>query len=462
MLQPKLTEDLKDLIVPSEVRSARDTVRPVTGTADGDTPRSAIRTQTRRTWSNAGARFLFARLKRAITQGELVIIDTRGSAHRFGHSGAIPSVTLRFHDAALPWRLIVNTELHFGEAYMSGAVTLESGSVRDLAELAARNIVTGSLLPVRVPAWLRAILRRLQQHNVIQRARANATHHYDQPDRLYELFLDADRQYSCAYFTAPGQTLKAAQENKKRHIAAKLLLAPKMRVLDIGSGWGGLALHLAATTGADVTGLTLSREQLEVARDRAEEAGLQDQVRFYLRDYREETGTFDRIVSVGMFEHVGVSYYRAFFNRIKSLLRPDGVALIHSIGRMDGPGLTSAWIRKHIFPGGYVPALSEVLPVIEQLGLWVTDIEILRLHYAETLKAWSARFQDHRAEIAELYGDSFCRMWELYLASAEMNFRHQNLMVFQIQLARTVDAVPLTRDYMFTAEAAATEGGDDA
>jgi cyclopropane-fatty-acyl-phospholipid synthase len=234
-----------------------------------------------------------------------------------------------------------------------------------------------------------------------------------------------------------------------------------MRVLDIGSGWGGLALHLAETARTDVTGLTLSREQHRLAQERVQAAGLSEQVRFHLRDYRDETGTYDRIVSVGMFEHVGVRYYEAFFAKLKALLRPDGIALVHSIGRMDGPGLTSPWLRKYIFPGGYVPALSEVLRVIERSGLWVTDVEVLRLHYAETLKEWSARFERHRAEIADLCGERFCRMWELYLASSEMQFRYGKTMVFQIQLARTVDAVPITRDYMFKGAGTVLGGEND-
>ncbi len=434
-----------------DLQTALDAVRRATA----PTPRTSWPRVARVGAKPQGALLLRVLLDRLIREGELTVIDAGGGTHRFGRSGSAPRVTLRLRDHALHWKLAINSQLCFGEAYMDGAIALEEGSVRDLAEIAARNLVAGSLLPMRMPAWLRRAIRPLQQHNPVRRARANAAHHYDRPDRLYGLFLDADRQYSCAYYTHPGETLETAQQNKKRHVAAKLLLAPNMRVLDIGSGWGGLALHLAATTGADVTGLTLSIEQQRTAEQRAVAAGLADRVRFYVRDYREETGIYDRIVSVGMFEHVGVGYYEAFFAKLKALLQPDGVALIHSIGRMDGPGLTNPWLRKYIFPSGYVPALSEVLPAIEQAGIWVTDIEILRLHYAETLKEWFARFQRHRTEIGGLYGERFCRMWELYLAGAEMHFRFLNTMVFQIQLAKEVGVLPLTRDYMFDREGSA-------
>jgi cyclopropane-fatty-acyl-phospholipid synthase len=248
-------------------------------------------------------------------------------------------------------------------------------------------------------------------------------------------------------------TLEAAQIAKKRHIAAKLLLRPGMKVLDIGSGWGGLAFTLAETAGVDVTGLTLSREQLAVCNERARALGLADRVRFHLRDYRAETGTYDRVVSVGMFEHVGINHYRIFFDTLYRLLTPDGVALLHSIGRLNGPGRTNSWIRKYIFPGGYAPALSEVLPIVEHSGLLSTDIELLRMHYAMTIDHWTARFQANRAEIAQLYDERFCRMWEFYLAGAEMDFRYLNAAVFQLQLAKRIDAVPLTRDYITEWEA---------
>jgi cyclopropane-fatty-acyl-phospholipid synthase len=288
----------------------------------------------------------------------------------------------------------------------------------------------------------------LQQHNPVGQAQNNIAHHYDLTDTLYDLFLDADRQYSCAYFLTPGDSLETAQDNKKRHIAAKLLLQPGQKVLDIGSGWGGLAIHLARTANVDVTGVTLSQEQHRYAEIRAEEAGLSDRVRFKLQDYRLQTEMYDRIVSVGMFEHVGVKHYREFFAKLRDLLTDDGVALLHSISRMDPPGTTSAWLRKYIFPGGYTPAMSETLAALEFEQLYVTDIEILRLHYAETLVHWHSRFQANRDKIVKIYDERFCRMWEFYLKGCEMAFRHWDQMVFQMQIARQQNAVPLVRDYI--------------
>jgi cyclopropane-fatty-acyl-phospholipid synthase len=336
---------------------------------------------------------LLSRLfERFVTIGRLRVIDAGGSLHTFEGSDG-PSVTIRLHDPALHWKLVARPRLYFGEAFMDGKMTVEEGSLYDLVDLLAVNL---EAMPAGFTARLLngsvTLFRRIHQYNPLPRARQNVAHHYDLSDQLYELFLDRDRQYSCAYFRDGSDDLDAAQLDKKRHIAAKLLVRPGQRVLDIGSGWGGLALYLAGECGALVTGLTLSVEQQKLATRRAAAAGLSDRVKFYLRDYREEVGHYDRIVSVGMFEHVGLNHYRAFFAKLKSLLAPDGVALLHSIGRKDGPGSTSPWIRKYIFPGGYVPSLSEVLPTIEELRLWVTDIEILRLHYAETLRAWRRRF----------------------------------------------------------------------
>jgi len=332
---------------------------------------------------------------------------------------------------------------------MDGALTIEDGSLYDFIDLlTANDVALPDSLLLRLSNAMGRLARHIHQHNPIPRARRNVAHHYDLSDQLYELFLDRDRQYSCAYFQTPEDDLDTAQHNKKRHIAAKLLLRPGQRVLDIGSGWGGLALYLADECGVDVTGLTLSEEQHKVAQRRAAAAGLADRVRFHLRDYREESGRYDRIVSVGMFEHVGVKQYGAFFGKLNALLAPDGVALLHSIGRMDGPGTTNAWLRKYIFPGGYSPALSEVVPVAERMRLWITDIEILRLHYADTLRAWRRRFDQNRDRIRTLYDERFCRMWEMYLVGAEVSFRRGGSLVFQMQLAKAVETVPLTRDYI--------------
>jgi cyclopropane-fatty-acyl-phospholipid synthase len=392
---------------------------------------------------------LFARFARTVIRsGRLTIIDAHGRHHVAGGENG-PAATIRLHDRALHYRLAVKPDLYVGEAYMDGTLTIEQGSLHDFLTICASNVERVFDQPLHRALYAAAwILRRLHQHNPARLARVHAAHHYDLSGRLYELFLDADRQYSCGYFTRRHRDIEQAQLDKKRHLAAKLRLAPWQRVLDIGSGWGGLALYLAGTCGCEVVGITLSEEQLKASRLRAERAGLADRVRFELRDYREQTGRFDRIVSVGMFEHVGLKHYPEFFAKIRELLSDDGVAVLHSIGRMDGPGATNDWIRKYIFPGGYAPAISEVLPVVERLKLWVTDIEVLRLHYALTLRCWYERFQANRAEIAKLYDERFCRMWEFYLVASEMAFRSMGHMVFQMQIAKRQDAVPLTRDYV--------------
>ena len=392
---------------------------------------------------------LFARFARKVIQsGSLTIIDAHGRRHVAGGPGG-PAATVRLHDKALHYRLAINPYLYLGEAYMDGTLTIEQGSLYDFLSICAINMDRAFEQPLKRTLSVAAkVLRHLHQHNPARLARAHVAHHYDLSDRLYDLFLDSDRQYSCGYFSHRHHDIERAQRDKKRHLAAKLRLAPGQRVLDIGSGWGGLALHLAEVGGGEVLGITLSQEQLRTSRLRAERAGMADRVRFELCDYREQTGSFERIVSVGMFEHVGVKHYGEFFAKIRELLTEDGVAVLHSIGRMDGPGDTNDWIRKYIFPGGYAPALSEVLPVAERLRLWVTDIEVLRLHYAETLRCWRERFLANRAEIARLYDERFCRMWEFYLVGSELAFRSMGHMVFQMQLAKRQDAVPLTRDYV--------------
>jgi cyclopropane-fatty-acyl-phospholipid synthase len=385
--------------------------------------------------------------RRVVREGNLEVTDAAGRRHVFG-DGKGPRVAVRLADRLLERELVINPQLHVGEGYMQGRLLMEEGSIYAFLDLVLRNAERHP-----TPRWLnnverlRRLTKRVQQYNPARRAKANVAHHYDIDGKIYDLFLDEDRQYSCAYFTA-GADLEAAQLAKKRHLAAKLALDRGQRVLDIGCGWGGLGLYLAKIAGVDVTGITLSEEQLKIARDRARRLGLAHAVRFELEDYRNVAGPYHRIVSVGMFEHVGVNHYDTYFRKVKELLSDDGVALIHSIGRFDEPSVTNQFIAKYIFPGGYIPALSEVLPAIERAGLVVADIEILRLHYAETLRAWRERFLARREEAVRLRGEEFARMWEFYLAGSETAFRYQQLMVFQIQLAKRIDTLPLTRDYI--------------
>jgi cyclopropane-fatty-acyl-phospholipid synthase len=392
-------------------------------------------------------------LRRLVRTGRLEVVTADGNAETFG-DGAGPPLGVKILDGAAERRLMLNPALALGELYMDGRLVLTKGGLYDLLALGARNLAGLEGQPwAQALAKARIAIRGLHQRNNRQRAKRNVASHYDLDQRLYNLFLDPDRQYSCAYFEYPGQSLDEAQVAKKRHLASKLLAKDGAKTLDIGCGFGGLGLYLAGVAGADVTGVTLSEEQFAVATARAHETGLADRVEFRLQDYRDVPEKFDRIVSVGMFEHVGVNHYDEFFTKVRSLLKDDGVMLLHSIGRNSVPGVTNAWIRKYIFPGGYIPSLSEVLPAIERAGLFVTDIEILRLHYAETLRAWRERFMARWDEARKLYDERFCRMWEFYLAGSETSFRVDGHMVFQIQLAKRQEVVPLTRDYIPEREA---------
>ncbi len=395
---------------------------------------------------------LDAVLKRFITVGRLTIRWPDGSTSAYsGPFGSGPEAGLALRDAATVRRLLTNPTLAAGECYMEGGLVPEGCDIYQALDLMMSNLMANAAghPMARLREVVATIRRRIDQYNPARRAQRNVAHHYDLSGRLYSLFLDRDRQYSCAYFPRGDETLEEAQAAKKHHIAAKLCLDhPNLTVLDIGSGWGGLGITLARDYGARVLGITLSTEQLTESRARAAAAGLTDRLRFELLDYRSVSERFDRIVSVGMFEHVGVVHYQQFFDTIAHCLTPDGVALLHAIGRNDRAGSTNPWIAKYIFPGGYCPALSEVFPAIERSRLQTTDVEILRLHYAETLRHWRRRFAANRDAIAALYDERFCRMFEFYLAGAELSFRRENMMVFQIQLAHDQVVVPLTRAYI--------------
>ncbi|NHQ75128.1 class I SAM-dependent methyltransferase [Roseovarius gahaiensis] len=381
--------------------------------------------------------------------GDLKIVYPDGVTRRYG-DGQGQAATVTLHDTTLPRRIVMSPEMAVGEAYMDGRLTIEDDDLHGFLGLAIRNVAANGQPWFRKPLVMaRHLGRHLAQFNPLSRAQANVAHHYDLSGALYDLFLDSDRQYSCAYFRDPDMTLEQAQEAKKHHIAGKLRIEPGMRVLDIGCGWGGMGLTLARDYGADVLGVTLSREQHAMAKARAEQAGLADRARFELLDYRKLEGQFDRIVSVGMFEHVGVPHYGAYFRTVFNRLTPEGIALIHTIGRAEPPGATSPWITKYIFPGGYVPSMSEALKAIERQPLFTTDVEIWRLHYAETLRHWYDRFMDNIDKARALYDDRFCRMWRYYLVASELSFRLNRQVVFQFQLSPQQDAVPLTRDYLY-------------
>ena len=387
-------------------------------------------------------------LKSFVKVGTLRVIDADGVPHVFAGAPG-PAVTMVLTDRTLYRKLFLNPELHAGEAYMDGRMRFENSTVRDFLTLFSLNRYSLAAYPLQKAIGnVSRRLKRFQQNNRVGRAQANVAHHYDLGNDFFKLFLDEGMQYSCAYFSRDDDTLEQAQRNKLRLIAAKLNLRPGLKVLDIGSGWGDLALYLATVADVDVTGVTLSQEQHALANAKARRMGLDGRVRFELRDYRTVTTRFDRIVSVGMFEHVGVHNYGEFFAKVNELMSDDGVMLLHSIGKMSPPGSASPWLRKYIFPGAYSPALSEVFPVVERAGLWVTDVEVLRLHYAKTLSHWARRFEANRAKVAAMYDERFCRMWDFYLISAEMMFETGSQLVFHMQLARRRDAVPIVRDYM--------------
>ena len=387
-------------------------------------------------------------LKSFIRTGTLKVIDADGKTHIFGGTPG-PEVTMRLTDPTLYKTLFFNPELAAGEAYMDGRMSFENSTLRDFLTLFSVNRLSLGSYPLqKVLRTISRGLKRFQQSNPVGKAQKNVAHHYDIGNDFYRLFLDKGMQYSCAYFINDDNTLEDAQQNKLRLIASKLNLKAGQSVLDIGCGWGDMALYLARMENVSVLGVTLSKEQCSLANEKAKQLGLADRARFELRDYRDVTERFDRIVSVGMFEHVGVHHYGEFFAKVNQLMTDDGIMLLHSIGHMSPPGTASPWLRKYIFPGAYSPALSEVFTAVEQNSLWVTDLEFLRLHYAKTLAHWERRFQTNRALVAQMYDERFCRMWEFYLISAEMMFRTGSQLVFHMQLAKKRDAAPIVRDYI--------------
>ena len=400
---------------------------------------------------------MFALLKTAaghiISKGNLAVTDAAGVTYHFGDNTGEP-VHLRFTSSKWEREVALDPALKLGEAYMEGGFEFVKGDIYKLLEIIFESTgpIAENQIWMKAMSFIRTATKRFVQMNTLKRSARNVQHHYDLSGKLYDLFLDPDRQYSCAYFQTPDTDLNEAQLAKKRHLAAKLQVSKGEKLLDIGCGWGGLGLYFARVLGADVTGVTLSHEQFGIANQRAKTLGLENRAKFLLEDYRNLNAQFDKIVSVGMFEHVGIGHFKEYFDHVKRLLKPDGRFVLHSIGRSGEPGATNPWIAKYIFPGGYIPSLSEVIPVIEKSGLIITDIEILRLHYAETLKAWRQSFLAHWDEAKALYDERFCRMWDFYLAASESAFRWQGMMVFQIQLAHKQDAVPLTRDYIMQEE----------
>jgi cyclopropane-fatty-acyl-phospholipid synthase len=396
---------------------------------------------------------LHAALRRGVTRGHLVVTYPTGRIETYG-DGASPPLAVRVADRAALRAIALDPALAVGEMYMDGRLVIERGDVYAVIDMAMRNLETDRVTPyARLQGFRRRLAARLRRGAGIAEARRNIAHHYDLDERLYRMFLDEDMQYSCAYFEQPDMTLDQAQLAKKRLIAAKMLVRPGARVLDIGSGWGGMALYLAEVCGADVTGITLSEEQQKAATRRAEARGLADRVRFRLQDYRELTETFDNIVSVGMLEHVGIPQMPAFMDAVARVLAPDGVMLLHAMAQVRRHPTNQAFFEKYIFPGGHIPALSEVVDPAERAGLLIRDVEILALHYADTTREWRRRFLAHRDEVLRVYDERFLRMWDFYLAGSESSFRNEAVHVFHLQLARDQHRVPSNRGYIAEAQA---------
>ena len=378
------------------------------------------------------------------------LIDSNSKKYVIGKPSREKPISLKLLDPKLMQKLLLYPDLYFGEAYMDGSLVIENGNITEFLDLAFKNIGRGNINSYgAVIKKLRGTYRYLTSFNKIAKSKENVAHHYDISEKLYNLFLDENRQYSCAYFKNENDTLEQAQNNKIHHIIKKLNIRPNQKVLDIGSGWGTLALAIAKETQASVTGITLSENQFEYSKNKAKEMNLSNKVDFKLIDYRQLNEKFDRVVSVGMFEHVGRKFYRTYFNKVFKLLNERGIALIHTIGSSMPPRDPQPWIQKYIFPGGYTPSLSEVANPIENSGLIVSDIEVLRMHYAHTLRNWKERFLSKKDMVLDMFDEKFFRMWEIYLASCEMAFKWGDQVVFQFQLSKDNSSVPNTRDYIY-------------
>ena len=378
------------------------------------------------------------------------LVDSNSKKYVIGNPKKEKPIVIKLLDQKLMQKLLINPDLYFGEAYMDGSLVIQNGTLTEFLDLAFKNIGRGDInFYGSVIKKIKGTFRYLTNFNKIVKSKENVAHHYDISEKLYDLFLDENRQYSCAYFKNDNDTLEQAQNNKIHHIIKKLNIQPNQKVLDIGSGWGTLALAIAKETKASVTGITLSENQFEYSKNKAKEMNLSNQVEFKLIDYRQLNEKFDRVVSVGMFEHVGRKFYKTYFNTVFKLLNEKGIALIHTIGSSMPPRDPQPWITKYIFPGGYTPSLSEVAKPIENSGLIVSDIEVLRMHYAHTLRNWKERFLSKKDTVLGMFDEKFFRMWEFYLASCEMAFKWGDQVVFQFQLSKDNISVPNTRDYIY-------------
>ena len=389
-------------------------------------------------------------LSKVIKYDGFILIDYESKKYEIGKPLKENPIQIRLLDKSLNYKLLLNPDLYFGEAYTNGSLVIENGTLTDFLEIAFKNIGRKEInIYSKVLNRIRGTYRYFTNFNRIINSKKNVSHHYDISEKLYDLFLDKKRQYSCAYFKNENDSLDEAQTNKIDHIIKKLNIKPNHRVLDIGSGWGSLAIDIAKKTDASVTGITLSKNQFEYSSKKVKEMNLVNQVDFKLIDYRQLNEKFDRIVSVGMFEHVGRKFYKTYFNQVSKLLKDDGISLIHTIGSVNSPRDPQPWITKYIFPGGYTPSLSEIAVPIEKSGLIISDMEVLRMHYSHTLRHWKERFLSRKQEVLEMFDEKFMRMWEFYLASCEMVFKWGDQVVFQIQLTKNFTSVPNTRDYIY-------------